>query len=226
MKKNILILFALCAVMTSYSQTEKGKMFIGGQLNFSNDKKTSNLDYADSIEFTIAPNIAYFIKDNFAIGANFNLSTSNYSDKTYYTTYYYPINTPPYTIYTLYNSSKTSSLNYGIGGFARYYIKIIDKFKFYIHGSINYSYQSTNTTQTDGSNENLHGNEILLAVSPGLVYFITPKLGLEASFGNINYSYSKNFDNNLPIENQNTTGSRYGINLNSSTLFLGLNYYF
>ena len=221
MKKNILILFALCTVMTSYSQTEKGKMFIGGSVNLIGYSQASsysqsypNNDFSDET-FTITPNFAYFIKNNLAIGASldFRIGTNNQSANENINYSY---------------SNKDRFVSYGIGGFTRYYIDISEKFKLYISGRINYDYQTSKMTSITNDSISNSSDDLLnnttLSVSGGLVYFITPKLGLEASFGNIYYEYSYDKDKNSP-SNYNSQ-SNYGINLNPSTLYLGLNYYF
>ena len=88
MKKSFFILFAVFLMQTAYSQTEKGKMFIGGQLSLTRNTN-SVLDSLISIDnntggFSISPDFGYFIKDNLAIGATLSFETSdqtqNYND--------------------------------------------------------------------------------------------------------------------------------------------------
>jgi len=229
MKKCFLILITVCGIQMGYSQTEKGKMFIGGQINLSGNT-TSNLDTLykydyNSNGFTIAPNFGYFIIDNFAIGANVNLGVSNYTEKQNYT------NQIP-SEYT----NKYNTLSFGIGGFARYYMNITDNFKFYFNGGMNYLHQIQKTTNSNNDPNYVYStnnpasqenqiNNVSLIISPGLVYFVTPKIGIETAFGNINYSYSSSKNTSLSYDNHNNSSS-YGINLNLSTFFLCLNYYF
>jgi hypothetical protein len=229
MKKCFLILLTVCAVQTSYSQTEKGKMFIGGQVTLSGNT-TSNSDTSyksdnNSIGFTVAPNFGYFIMDNFAIGANVNLGVSNSTQKQDY-----PNQTPSEYTY------KYNTLSFGIGGFARYYINITDNFKFYFNGGINYLHQTKKTTYSNNDPNYVYStsnpanqvtpiNNISLFISPGVVYFVTPKIGIQAAFGNINYSYSSSKNTSLTYANHSNSSS-FGVNLNLSAFALGLNYYF
>jgi len=227
MKKCFLVLLTVCAIRVSYSQTEKGKMFIGGQVSLSGSSQshidTSYKSENNTVGFSIAPNYGYFIKDNFAIGATINFGVSNSTQNTSYTS--------PIT-YT----NKSNTLSYGIGGFANYYVNITDNFKFYFNGGVNYLYSTQNTKHSNNDpyyfysprnpeNQEIQTNAISFSIAPGLVYFVTPKLGIQTTFGNINYNYSSSKNKSL-LHDNHTNISSYGANLNPSTFSLGLNYYF
>jgi hypothetical protein len=226
MKKSFFILFAVCFMQTAYSQTEKGKMFIGGQFSLGGstnsglDSLTTN--NSNVVTFSISPNLGYFIKDNLAIGVSLNLGntgeTQNYQNSQ---------NIPPYK--TTYNYNYTS---YGIGLFVRQYYNITGNFRFYLNGGINYSYQTTKLTNTytdpyanDPTIQENHANNFSINITPGLVYFITPKIGIQTTFGGLNYSYSISTIPNVSYDNHSYS-SNYGLNLNISSFALGLNYYF
>lgn len=226
MKKWFLILLTFCLMQTGYSQTEKGKMFIGGQVGLTGNTMSimDSLSLGDhnKAEFTISPNIGYFIKDNFAIGGTVTFGTNNITDsnETFYSTSKFK--------YT----NNTNSIIYGIGGFARKYINITDKFKFYVNYGINYQYEtqkstysSNNPDYTNLAIQKIEVSSISFAVTPGLVYFITPKIGIQTTFGNLNYSFSSYKNTSLNYENYNNS-TNYGLNLNFSSLSIGLNYYF
>ena len=206
--KHILLFYFFCLIhISSYAQTEKGKRIVGGQFSFYGRK----LSYQDSLRsskttgtsITIAPNFGYFIKDNFAIGitGKFGLSSQNYNNSQY-----------P-------NIGKVISINYGLGGFARYYKKINDKFSFFIDANILYAYYAGNTKM------DYHSNSFYAIVYPGLVYFPSPRLGIEASFGSFNYNYTISKARNVSYDNY-SKGSSYGLFLYPSTLYWGMNYYF
>lgn len=224
MKRQSLILLAFFICMSVYSQTEKGKMFIGGQISLST---TSNpgLDTLSTVDRTafsikISPNFAYFIKDNFAIGGNFSLGYSNSTNEYAY------INQVAYL-----QTDKSNSTSIGIGGFARYYAKITDKFFFFMHGGATYTYQKDKSDQTyinlshTLENKQTHSNTIAVALSPGLVYFVTPKLGIQATFGELAYSFTSQKNDKVNYDNHQNS-SNFGFNLRSSSLTFGLNYYF
>ena len=212
-------------MQTGYSQTEKGKMFIGGQVGLTGYTMSlldslSGYDH-NLAEFTVSPNIGYFIKDNFAIGGTVTFGTTSITDSS---ESFYPTSTSKYT-------NKSNSFIYGIGGFARKYINITDKFKFYVNGEINYQYETQKSTySSDNPNTNpaIQKNQlysISLAVTPGLVYFITPKIGIQTTFGNLNYSFTSSKNTSHSYDNHNNM-TNYGLDLNFSSLSIGLNYYF
>jgi hypothetical protein len=224
MKKALLVAIAVITISYGYSQTEKGNMLIGGQISISGNTSSAldsmSLNTTRSTSFSLIPNVGFFICNNFAIGAslNFGISNTTYKDEDL-----------PSSIYT---QTSASDYTYGIGVFARKYFKIADKFMFFINGGISYSYLTGKTTETTNSpNIDILSNnippqtdKISVNINPGLVYFISPKLGIETSFGSLYYNYTTTKNKNVSYDNHDNNSS-YGINLNISTLSLGLHYY-
>lgn len=228
MKKALLVSMTIFTFINGFSQTEKGRKFINGQIslsgnnNYSGGAVGSNKYNSSSLAFQFVPNVGYFIKDNFAVGANLSFGVSNSTQEVEY-----PNQTPVETFY------KSNSISYGIGGFARYYKKITDKFLFLTNGGVSYIYQ---TQKVDNSNNYFHPtgspsvqtvqtNSFSVVITPGIVYFVSPKFGIETNFGNINYQNSSSKNLTLPSDAPSKS-NKYGINLSVSTFFLGLNYYF
>lgn len=232
MKKFLLILLAFSTLMSGYSQTEKGKMFLGGQFNLSGNTNSlsDTLSRYDnhSLNFAITPNFGYFIADNLALGVSLDFGV-DHSNNHYE-------NTNLATLFRTKSNSINNSYTYGIGGFARYYVNITDHFKFYVNGGLKYSHQTDKRTSFNNYPGDLNSPSIkyyqefqlsfiTLEVTPGLVYFVTPRLGLQANFGNLSLRHSRSKD--ITSSNNNYYRSNdYGFNLNPSTLSIGLNYYF
>jgi hypothetical protein len=222
MKKYFLILLTACAIQAGYSQTEKGKMFIGGRFNlYGNNNSQLDTMYKheyDRIEFTIFPNFGYFIADNLAIGANISLGVSKSNETNDY------INRAPYNST---NTYKTNLISMGLGGFVRYYVNITDKFKFFVNGNLGYQFQTEKRTYSNRypTNQTIESNNISINISPNLVYFVTPKLGIEGSFGSIVYQYSGSENKSVLYDNHDNS-SDYSVNLSLTSYYLGLNYYF
>jgi len=227
-KKIVLVSVILLAVMTSHSQTEKGRRFIGGTFNLGkssdSDSNTDNEYDTDLFTFRIAPEFGYFVTDNLAIGVNADYYISNRSHN------HMSVIQPGYRW-----SEKYGEMGYGAGGFVRYYKKITDNFFFTLNGRISciHSIQKREYTSSDPlsnySNSYKNGANVMgVSVAPGLVYFVTPKLGIQSSFGAVYYNYTGSKTTSSTITNYQGKGKRndYGINLNPSTFFMGLNYYF
>src|ERR1035437_725432 len=175
MKKLILILVAVCTMLTAYSQTEKGKHSIGGSIIFSSSSTHNSSPDSKSLDFSIDPEYGFFIKDNLAIGVDLNIGYHNESFGNY----------------------KNKSNTYGLGIFANKYFNIAEKLKLNIKGNLAYNYQTIDDTNSDITGTSFittttKNNTITLNFTPGLVYFATPKLGIQAGFGDIYFSYSKN----------------------------------
>jgi len=182
MKKAVLISMALLTIITCYSQTKKGNNFLGGQISLHGNTN-SNLDtsYKSDIKsfgLQLNPGYGHFIKDNFAIGFNLNFGISDETRKSEY-----PNQIPSK------REIKSNLISYGIGGFTRYYKKIVDKFYFYLNGEVSYTYQIEKMVNSNNdpnyvfttyypANQNVQTNIISIQIAPGVVYFVTSKLGI------------------------------------------------
>ena len=196
--------------------------------DITNDNNTNSTVKRNSLYSNIR--LGYFLKDNLAIGIltgyqrtayNNNYSSSNSSSN-------------PYN--SISNSNQTINA-IDIGLFARYY-KMINSSKFGVFVQVNTQYQrgnvntttyntTTNNTGTSQTSEvtSQKSNTFSVGISPGIVYFINDKIGVEASYGNIAYSIS----NTKPLSNiehsihQRNEG--FDANFSSTTLQLGVNFY-
>lgn len=120
MKKITLTLAFLCLVMAAFSQTEKGNTLVGvslGSISYTNsDSKTTysntpTIYNSDGSSFSISvnPNIAWFIKDNLAVGGGVSVS--------FYTSKSKSSNTSSTTT----SDNKSTQPSIYIGPLARYY---------------------------------------------------------------------------------------------------------
>lgn len=131
----------------SQAQIEKGNYLIGGDLaNFN-----IGLSSGGAFSASINPKVAWFIKDNTALGGyvNFSLATAKGAGTT---------------------------TGYGVGALGRYYLNdtktnLAKHGRLFFEGNVGIQGQSI----SDGSNTTGLG----LGVGPGYAYFITPNIGLE-----------------------------------------------
>lgn len=160
--------------LTGFAQVNKGKWLIGGGLeSFSRTNTMTNPGVENkSSQVSVSPRVGYFFADRWAAGI-----------------------APSYTYNKYKDSLQTSKGNgYSIGVFVRYYQPIGEKLG--IFGSLN------GISYSAGSGELNHVNNALSRknkyrsvgvgafIQPGIVYFITPKIGLETSVGALNLGYS------------------------------------
>nr|WP_315250675.1 hypothetical protein [uncultured Flavobacterium sp.] len=147
--KNYYILLAVALIATGFNanaQIQKGNILIGGNLANIN----LGLNDPKILSAEITPKIAWFIKDNIALGGyvNFGIETAK-------------------------NSNTTT--NYGIGALGRYYtgneIEIVKHSRFF--GEVTAGFGGVNVSDSDNT------NGLNISAGPGFAYFITPNIGLE-----------------------------------------------
>lgn len=147
MKKFLALAFLSGAVMTATAQTQTGNLLVGG--NISNFR----LDFQDestTFQMNLTPKLAYFIKDNLAIGGYGEIGLFKAKDA-------------------------DAIVNYGIGALGRYYVsdndmEIVKDSRFFFEANAGFA----------GNNGVANTNGIGLGIGPGWTYFITENIGLEA----------------------------------------------
>lgn len=225
MKKIIICLATLLSIsyLNAQNQTEKGNFLLGGGINYSfqnyNNNGLSNQYYNNLTRqntFKINPNIGYFIDKNVALGAE--LFYSNNQQKSNYN--YNPIYDPAFSNYEQLSTTNT----FGIGVFVNYYVPITDKLSFLLNSSVGFANSKLKTEYSNNNrSEAATGNSFGLAVSPGLVYFVSPKLSLQTKFADLHYTSTKTSQDG---SNLTTNSDDFGIGTDLSTLLFGINYYF
>lgn len=146
---------------TSQAQIQKGNYLIGGDL------ASLHFGSGGAFNVNIQPKVAWFIKDNLALGGylNFDLTTAK---------------------------DESTTTNYGIGALARYYVNdsktnLLKHGRLFFEGNVGVEGNNTLHVTTNG---------LGVGIGPGYAYFITPNIGLEGllkyngivGFGNQAYS--------------------------------------
>src|SRR5690554_23685 len=168
MKKLILSIALLSGVaFTTQAQTEKGKFIVGGNASYSTSKTDAEGAKA-SHNFSIVPNVGYFVAENIAVGTGIG-----------------------------YQSSKASTASpigkqeaFVVAPFGRYYTPVADKFKFFGHLSVPMAFGTTKATDSDLKVGDKNGNStsIGVALSPGFAFYPSSKIGIEFAFNGISYN--------------------------------------
>lgn len=195
MKNTFFIFLFILSSISGFAQTDKGKVMLGGNTSYFYNKT----NYSSS-QATIIPSFGYFIKNNLAIGSDFT-----------YTRYK--------NLYNSNNGINNYNISNGIGvsPFIRYYKFIENKLAFFGQANIGAMHSHSHYTEntSNPTSNTIAGN---INLKPGLVYFISPKIGVELTFGGISYFYNHiSFDNNSPeINSQN-----FNFNLGLRSLAIG-----
>jgi hypothetical protein len=147
------VLMALFLSTTAVAQTQKGNLMVGADITdfgFTFQKASTTFN------FDLNPKLAYFIQDDLAVGAyvNFGLEATN---------------------------GRGSTVKYGVGALARYYIhdKNVQKLEFSKRARFfleaNAGFAGINAPAPAATT-----NGVQLGIGPGLSYFITPNVALDA----------------------------------------------
>ena len=221
-KKHFIIALVLISVQ-GYAQLNKNKFMLSGRGNYYTNRSNQNNDAATSLRAenkdsrgALQLNIGYTFSNNIAVGIIGGFEKNKESSTNFYTNNYF-------------ETKEVIRQSYNTGVFARY-TRMISESKFgfffeldntYIWGRDNFrSIYFPNPTNTDNYAVKMHGFKSELI--PGLVYFISNKLSIEATFGNISYATTVY---NWPLKHDRND-AQFNVNFSTSTFFLGLTFYF
>ncbi|CAL2105024.1 Outer membrane protein with beta-barrel domain [Tenacibaculum sp. 190524A02b] len=191
----------------------KDSWFISGgfTINSENEKINSNLGNnspdVNKFGFGIAPETGIFIDDNLAIGLgigysyskNQNVNDYNRNDKAHVFSF------SPF-IKKYFSVSKNLLLS--VKGELTY-SSIKSKSEFRDYNSFNYRTYRTN------------GNSFDIGIRPGLSYFVSKSIALEANLGFLGYK-TTSFENDS--DNENIT-NKFDFNINASNIVFGITFY-
>jgi hypothetical protein len=189
--------------LTGFAQHSKGKWLVGGVVESNTRTGTTTVNQANPVEgkstqVSVYPRAGYFFFDRWAVGIAPGL---------------------------LYNKQKGSAENninrtYSIAPFVRYYQPVGEKLGIFGELSgISYTAGNNNRTNTNGElilKSSFQNVNLGAYLRPGVVYFITPKIGIETTFGSVGLGYfTSKSTNEMPGEKRETKDEGFagGVNL-------------
>jgi hypothetical protein len=194
MKKTALLFMFSLAFFCVFAQKSKTVGFATNDLIASGAIAFSVIDNAPSstTDFKVAPSVAYFLTDNFALG--FNLGYGSSRTKT-----------------SNVISDDNDLLEFGLH--ARYFFTPTNAFSLFSQTSFNY-------VSANDQLAKVKNNGFEFALAPGINYFLSENVALQATLGRIFYNTSKS---DVQGAKSNNT---FGLNLDLSSISFGLNYKF
>ncbi|WP_317898385.1 hypothetical protein [Aurantibacillus circumpalustris] len=228
--KNSLILASLFCLSVSYGQIKSGNVFFGPSIKFStNDQSNESLpnnqnqSKNSSVGFDSYLRAGYFLKDNFVVGlmGGYGASSAKYEQKG--------------IDYTRNGKDYSNSTSFGV--FTRLY-KLTNQNKLGVFGQLTATYGFGKSNSTSISESSIYpsmtnkwtgeGDQwgLNVGLQTGLVYFITEKIGIEMSFGNLYYNNSTNQSYSNGVKTIKTKSSGLNLDLGLRSLYLGFNIYF
>lgn len=205
MKKVILSAAAIVAIAFSAKAQEtteggagfkSGDMFISGAIGFGSEKEGDN----KVTQFELSPKAAYFVTNNIAVGLQIGFTSRKAEDSNGITT------------------TETKTNTFGAGAFGRYYLTPANRFSFF--GQVGLGFTTSKTEyDTPGTPED-KDNGFNIGVAPGISYFVSDNLALEATFGILGYNTTK------PDFDGAESTDQFNIGLNMSDINFGIVYKF
>jgi hypothetical protein len=159
--------FVCTLLTTSYAQINKGTVWIGSNLSYSEDKRTPDqlIVSGETRTVSILPSFGVAVKENVVLGIFGNYTNANIEQQT--SSYY----------------SKRDEKTYGGGLFVRRYVPVFKRFYLYGEGRLGYNKSESEEnwagTSTSGTNKQKIW-ETGLTFTPGIAYGITRSILLEA----------------------------------------------
>lgn len=212
MKKHLLwaaLLSGSISMAKAQTAIPAGTVSLGGAigyLRYTNEHSASfgQASYTDS-QFQVVPSVGYFVADNLAIGLDFGYLILNRK--------YEGGNTP---------SEVTPNEQLRAGAYVQYYKMLTEQFG--LLGTLGAGYQhqeSRGYRAIDPSDPNVNATRsgFYSQLTPGLIFFPTPKLGISASVGYLGYERMK-------TSNTDYTTSDFGVRFGLDQLLFGGTYYF
>lgn len=172
MKKIALIAIAMMAFATMAN----AQLYVGGSLGINNnsskkfEKMTSPISKdttefgSSSTTFSIAPEIGFFLSDNFAVGAYLGLGFSSENNRAAHPT-------------------KVKGFEWSINPYARWYAIKSDKFGVFLEGGVSFAQQSSKViakTATETTTVKRPSyNTFAITITPGLSYALNEHIELQ-----------------------------------------------
>ncbi len=187
-KLSTAVVLSLFVSFVANAQISKGTWLLGGGVSLWGNGNNSNDSHFpvsfERVAIGLTPTAGVFVSDRWVVGLSPSWGYSR-EERT----------NPRHQPYW----SMSRSTSYGVSLFARYYVPLSGKW--YAFGNLStltYTRGKTvhHTTPAEGENTirdvfRSRGYNIGANLSVGVTYFITPKIGIEASVGSIGYSFGR-----------------------------------
>ena len=201
-----LVIFSILAFTVHWSAFSQlfnqGNFLIGSTVGFStaDSKVTSGGQSNEGLsanQISIAPNIGYFLLNNFALGVGADYTLHSVSEP---------------------NGDKTDDSDLLFGPFARLYLPASESVSFFAVANVGFGNSADNQT-VSGVDQSIRTNIVAFGAGLGITVYTRGGFGIEAI---LKYNYAKStFDTEISgVKTSNTTRT------NQLAISLGMQYYF
>jgi hypothetical protein len=186
---------------------QKGQWNLEGSFSInSSQRDIDRIDFENSssenFNFSISPELGYAVADNLLVGlgVSYNYSKSEFNQVT---------------------DDRTSEANsFGFTPYIEKFFPLNADFALSIKGELSYSFGKQTNKRSIGTSET-DFDSFFVGFRPGINYFVSDQIFLQANFGALGYESFKNEDD-LNVNENNA----FLLNLSTSSLFFGINILF
>lgn len=226
MRMQILFLVTLSSIQLLNAQTEKGNSNISGNAQYWNSSNEQPMNSSESSYFAFNPGYSYFLKDNFALGVDFNIGNSLRSYASNYVD----------NLETYEETNAHNAFDYGFGLIAQNYVKLAGSFSAIISSRISYGrtishyeFDTDDPRRSENTSypwsQETKSEHVSFTINPGLIYFVTPRFGVQGTLDGLNFTRSETINESLASDNESSMTS-FSLNLNPSNFRLGASFFF
>ena len=186
-------ILSLFSYSSSLAQPEKKDKYFGGQLSLYGYSDSGSKRFSSSL----SPSLGIFVTNGWLLGPSFSYFFSRYKNAA---------GTPSEILSHVHKP--------GVGVFARRYFHITDKL--FAHLSFRTKLDLVySISSNSGITISDHKLEFINELSPGLTYFLTPKLSAFVNFGVIRYG----------MDTGPNPSQEFNLSLNANTFSIGVQYF-
>jgi hypothetical protein len=214
MKKILLSVSMIMIASAAFAQLTPGTWFLGGELQFYSNTNSTTIqpnnitNSSTTTLLNISPSIGVQLCKHWEVGLEVGYSTTS-------------------TTYSTFPSSNTTSNEFTVGPFAKYFHPFTENSSFYYQflGSVNLGFENGSNSSIDsvtGSSPNATNSTVTISITPGLAWNPVKHFIFDLYYGSISYS-TKSTNNGDGIK---TTNSGFNFNITPGTLVFGVEYVF
>ena len=196
----------LSSALLSAQVLDQGNFLIGSTIGLSVAESNVKLqassqneegDGPSSSQFNLAPNVGYFVVDQFALGIGMDYTFSAIKEP---------------------SEDRNEDSNLLFGPFLRYYVPVGDDMAVFLQTDFGFG-NATDDQMISGERQRISSNIFALGVGPGFTIFSNSAIGIEALF---KYNFARSsFDTEINVVKTTTTTTS-----NQFDLSIGVQFYF
>ncbi|CAD5341007.1 hypothetical protein FLA105535_00969 [Flavobacterium bizetiae] len=179
--KKILLILALA--MFSFANAQKGSILVMGNIGYVSDKTEFRFGETKTNTFTFSPKVGYQFNDNWTVGGEFTVSSSNDENAV----------------------REIKENGFKLGAFVRYSVPLSQTFSVFADMGAGFQNEKTKVYGADNSYSKTKADGMYVGITPALFINMKKGFGLNFSIGGLGYE-------TMNVENNGGDNSRFYFN--------------